>query len=233
VQAFGHSLMESREVEAFVELVRPLGDRISLGMTLLRATAPGVPDVYEGDELELLALVDPDNRRPVDWEVRRRALADPPPKLRVLREALALRARRPDAFVHDYEPVEAGEGVCAYRRGDSVLVAVPIREGRNVRPTARLARPPPGPPGPPPRARLTPVPRGHVRCQAPDNGQRGHVRRAGTRPRCGDPRRGDGHVRCQVPPCPNRTGGSVVLVAGCCGAVSRPPASRGRLRAEG
>ena len=46
-------------------------------MTLLKLTAPGVPDLYWGDELELLALVDPDNRRPVDWDERRRALGDP------------------------------------------------------------------------------------------------------------------------------------------------------------
>ena len=102
-------------------------------MTLLRATAPGVPDIYQGDELELLALVDPDNRRPVDWDARRRALADPPPKLRVLREALALRARQADAFEHGYEPVEAGDGVVAYRRGP-VLVAVPVRADAAVDP---------------------------------------------------------------------------------------------------
>ena len=46
-----------------------------LGTTLLKLTVPGVPDLYQGDELPLLALVDPDNRRPVDWELRRRALA--------------------------------------------------------------------------------------------------------------------------------------------------------------
>jgi (1->4)-alpha-D-glucan 1-alpha-D-glucosylmutase len=104
-------------------------------MTLLRATAPGVPDIYQGDELELLALVDPDNRRPVDWDARGRALADPPPKLRVLREALALRARRPEAFAHRYEPVEAGDGVVAYRRGP-VLVAVPVRADAAFEPPA-------------------------------------------------------------------------------------------------
>ena len=45
-----------------------------LGTTLLKLTAPGVPDLYQGDELPYFALVDPDNRRPVDWEARRRAL---------------------------------------------------------------------------------------------------------------------------------------------------------------
>ena len=132
----------------------PAGDRIALGMTLLRATAPGVPDIYEGDELELLALVDPDNRRPVDWDLRRRALADPPPKLRVLREALALRARRPDAFGHEYERVDAGLGrvrLPARRLGPG---RGPDPRGRHLRPAPRLARPPPGPPGAPARTGL-------------------------------------------------------------------------------
>jgi (1->4)-alpha-D-glucan 1-alpha-D-glucosylmutase len=135
VQQRAHDFLESAEVERFVEFVRPLGERISLGMTLLRATAPGVPDVYQGDELELLALVDPDNRRPVDWDARRSALADPPPKLRVLREALALRGRRPGAFTHGYEPLEPADGVIAYRRGP-VLVAVPVRADAAFEPPA-------------------------------------------------------------------------------------------------
>ena len=46
--------------------------------SLLKLTAPGVPDIYGGDELEFLALVDPDNRRPVDFDARRRALAAGP-----------------------------------------------------------------------------------------------------------------------------------------------------------
>ena len=45
-------------------------DRISLGALVLRTTAPGVPDIYQGDELWNLLLVDPDNRRPVDWSLR-------------------------------------------------------------------------------------------------------------------------------------------------------------------
>ena len=85
------------------------GERVSLGMTLLKLTCPGVPDLYQGDELPYLALVDPDNRRPVDWEARRRALAspEPPAKLDLIRRTLALRARRPAAFAGSYEPLEA------------------------------------------------------------------------------------------------------------------------------
>ena len=67
-------------------------------MTLLKLTCPGVPDLYQGDELPFLALVDPDNRRPVDWELRRRLLAAgdaAPPKLDLIRRTLALRAARP------------------------------------------------------------------------------------------------------------------------------------------
>ena len=47
----------------------------SLTQTLLKLTVPGVPDLYQGTELWDLSLVDPDNRRPVDWETRARALA--------------------------------------------------------------------------------------------------------------------------------------------------------------
>ncbi len=117
--------------EGFEELagrVAAEGRRVSLAYTLLKLTVPGLPDIYQGDELESLNLVDPDNRRPVDWDERRRALADPPPKLRVIRAALDLRARRPEAFAGGYEPVDAGPDVCAFIRGDGeVLVAVRLR----------------------------------------------------------------------------------------------------------
>jgi (1->4)-alpha-D-glucan 1-alpha-D-glucosylmutase len=127
-EAIGHLYsVRPAGFERFAARVAGEGRRISLGMTLLKLTVPGVPDIYQGDELELLALVDPDNRRPVDWPARRRALADPPPKLQTIATALALRERRPEAFAGSYEPVEAGEGVCAFRRGGDVLVAVPVR----------------------------------------------------------------------------------------------------------
>jgi (1->4)-alpha-D-glucan 1-alpha-D-glucosylmutase len=112
--------------EAFAARIAEEGSRISLGMTLLKATAPGVPDVYQGDELESLNLVDPDNRRPVDWDARRRALERPPPKLQVLLAALALRSRRE---LGPYRPLEAGSDVCAFFRGDEVAVVVPLRRG--------------------------------------------------------------------------------------------------------
>ena len=63
------------ELEAFVAAGRRrVGEAAALGQTLLKLTAPGVPDLYQGDELWCLSLVDPDNRRPVDWAALRPAL---------------------------------------------------------------------------------------------------------------------------------------------------------------
>jgi (1->4)-alpha-D-glucan 1-alpha-D-glucosylmutase len=124
--------------EAFAARVAEEGRRAGLGQLLLKLTSPGVPDVYQGDELEALNLVDPDNRRPVDFATRGAALerlrAGEPPrdygerKLDLIRRALSLRARRADAFAGAYEPLEAGPGVCAYTRGGEVLVVVPVRD---------------------------------------------------------------------------------------------------------
>jgi (1->4)-alpha-D-glucan 1-alpha-D-glucosylmutase len=123
--------------DAVVAKVAERGERIALAQTLLRLTVPGVPDVYQGDELWALSLVDPDNRRPVDWAARRRALdalrdgAEPTretAKLHLIHRALALRARRPDAFAGEYVPVPAGDDVVAFLRGDDVLVAAAVRD---------------------------------------------------------------------------------------------------------
>ena len=116
----------------------PRGEEAALGQTLLKLTAPGVPDIYQGDELWCLSLVDPDNRRPVDWDRRRRLLdgllAGEPPrretaKLFLIHRALALRARRPEAFAGSYRPLDAGARAFAYARGDAVIAAMPIRAG--------------------------------------------------------------------------------------------------------
>ena len=97
-------------------------------------------DIYNGDELFSYSLVDPDNRRPVDWDARRAALhaarAGEAPtretvKLHLTWRALALKARRfEDAFAAGaaYRPLEAGPGVCAYVRGTGVLVVAPLRD---------------------------------------------------------------------------------------------------------
>jgi (1->4)-alpha-D-glucan 1-alpha-D-glucosylmutase len=124
------------ELERFVQRVAREGEPSAVGQTLLKLTAPGVPDVYQGDELWALSLVDPDNRRPVDWERRREALAElragaeptrETIKMFVIHRALELRARRPEAFAGGYMPVAAGERCCGFLRDYSVLAATAIR----------------------------------------------------------------------------------------------------------
>jgi (1->4)-alpha-D-glucan 1-alpha-D-glucosylmutase len=102
----------------------------ALGQKLLALTVPGVPDVYQGTELLDDSLVDPDNRRPVDYARRREALSSlRDAKMGVVAAALRLRRRRPDTFLSGgYTPVLAegagAEHLVAFLRGDDVLVAV-------------------------------------------------------------------------------------------------------------
>jgi (1->4)-alpha-D-glucan 1-alpha-D-glucosylmutase len=129
----------------FARRVAEAGERSSLAQLLIKLTAPGIADIYQGDELVSLSLVDPDNRRPVDWERRRAALTavrdgsapdDPDSrKLRLIVAALDLRKRKPDAFTGSYEPVDAGDDAIAYIRGGAVFVAAAIR------PNAQLPQP--------------------------------------------------------------------------------------------
>jgi (1->4)-alpha-D-glucan 1-alpha-D-glucosylmutase len=134
------------QMDAFVRpLVQP-GRVTSLAQTLLKLTCPGVPDIYQGAELWTSSLVDPDNRRPVDYEQRRRLLADLEsggpeeilarmeeglPKLWLIRQALRLRARRPEPFGVNgaYRPLPASGDraahVVAFTRGDAVATIVP------------------------------------------------------------------------------------------------------------
>jgi (1->4)-alpha-D-glucan 1-alpha-D-glucosylmutase len=141
VKAFCRGLYEHEaflaDFEPFADAVARAGERSALGQLLLKLTVPGLPDIYNGDELRSLSLVDPDNRRPVDWDARRAALAalndgaEPDRetiKLLVIQRALALRAKRPEAFAGAYTRVDGGESVCAFARGDGeVLVVVPVR----------------------------------------------------------------------------------------------------------
>ncbi|WP_217142142.1 malto-oligosyltrehalose synthase [Streptomyces sp. AC627_RSS907] len=112
-------------VAAFRDALEPHIRANVLGTALTHLTMPGVPDLYQGTEGEYLALVDPDNRRPVDFPP-----AGPGDKAAVTRAALALRARRPEAFGHaaTYEPLSA-EGPAAahcvaFARSGEVLTAV-------------------------------------------------------------------------------------------------------------
>jgi (1->4)-alpha-D-glucan 1-alpha-D-glucosylmutase len=102
----------------------------ALGQKLIQLTAPGIPDVYQGTELWEDSLVDPDNRRAVDFDVRRAALATlEHPKLRVTSAALKLRRRRPDTFLSGgYSPIfatgDARDHFVGFSRGNDVLVGV-------------------------------------------------------------------------------------------------------------
>ena len=127
------------DFEPFAARVAAAGELHSLRQTVLKLTVPGLPDVYQGDELVALSLVDPDNRRTVDWARRRALLAAlrdgaapdgaDARKLWLIRELLALRARRPEAFAGTYTPLDAGADAVAFLRGDDVAVALPLREG--------------------------------------------------------------------------------------------------------
>jgi (1->4)-alpha-D-glucan 1-alpha-D-glucosylmutase len=131
-------------VEHFVGRIRSAGYSNSLSAKLLQLTMPGVPDVYQGTELWDLSLVDPDNRRPVDFELRRQMLADleagalpdidesGAAKLLVTSRALRLRRDRPDLFT-SYRPVTAQGSVArhlvAFDRGGAVAVATRLPIG--------------------------------------------------------------------------------------------------------
>jgi (1->4)-alpha-D-glucan 1-alpha-D-glucosylmutase len=151
VRRFLESILRSDEfVKELDQFVAPLVDpgRVNaLTQVVLRLLAPGVPDTYQGTELWDSSLVDPDNRRPVDYSARTEMLAalagrtaadawrddrdSGAPKLAVIHECLQLRARHPDAFGPDssYSPhtVEGADAdhVVAFTRGTSIAVAVP------------------------------------------------------------------------------------------------------------
>jgi (1->4)-alpha-D-glucan 1-alpha-D-glucosylmutase len=132
------------EIDAFVTRIAPFGWSNSLSQKLLQLTMPGVPDVYQGTELWDLSLVDPDNRRPVDYALRRQLLAaldsgevpavDDSGAAKLLVVSRTLRARRdhPDWFA-GYAPVEvtgsAADHLVAYDRGGVVVVATRLPVG--------------------------------------------------------------------------------------------------------
>jgi len=127
------------EVEAFVAGLLEPGRANALALALLKLTSPGVPDLYQGTELWTLSLVDPDNRRPVDFAERRRLLEQSRhitaveawrvhagsglPKLLLTRRALQLRRRCPELFDArgDYTPLPArgarADHAVAFARG--------------------------------------------------------------------------------------------------------------------
>ncbi len=128
-------------VEAFVAETSGAALANSLVQTGLRYTIPGVPDCYQGCELADFTMVDPDNRRPVDFARRSRLLAQGPPshpKLKLISELLQLRREAPELFASgSYEPLEVkGE------RADHVL-AFQRRHGGSVLTCAFVLRCPP------------------------------------------------------------------------------------------
>ena len=132
------------DLAAFVAPLVAPGRVTALAQTLLKLTGPGIPDLYQGTELWDLSLVDPDNRRPVDFARRQALLAaldgltpaailaradEGLPKLHVIRAALAARTREPAVFAGDYLPLEA-EGdrarhVVAFVRSGQAIAIVP------------------------------------------------------------------------------------------------------------
>lgn len=119
------------EVTAFVQQLDEAARCDAVAQKLLALTVPGIPDVYQGTELFDDSLVDPDNRRPVDFALRRTELNTlSHPKIRVVAAALRSRRERPDTYLSgDYTPVvaegPAADHVVAFRRGTDVLVVVP------------------------------------------------------------------------------------------------------------
>ena len=101
---------------------------------MLRLTSPGLPDVYQGDEFWSLNLVDPDNRRPIDWARRYRARDQATPtretmKFHLVRRVLRVRAAHADAFAASYEPLDLGPDRVGFVLGGKIRVVVPLRPG--------------------------------------------------------------------------------------------------------
>lgn len=128
VKAFVHSF-DARPSQAFVKRIEHTARGISLAWTALKLTLPGVPDFYQGTELWNFALVDPDNRRPVDYALRARSLEAPAPPLRedelgltrltLIRRLLTLRRERPQLFT-GYEPIQSD--AFTFSRGNGGLI---------------------------------------------------------------------------------------------------------------
>ena len=138
------------EIAAFATRLAPAGAVNSLSQTVLRLTAPGIPDLYQSTEFWDFSLVDPDNRRPVDFAAREAALdADgSPPELlahwrdgrvkqAILHRVLLLRARLPGLFTAGaYVPIKA-EGPAA----DHVVAFARVHDGGAVIVAASRCRP--------------------------------------------------------------------------------------------
>lgn len=125
-------------VRDFVDSILEPGRVVSLAQALIKLTAPGVPDLYQGTELWSLSLVDPDNRRPVDYGLRRRLLAEVSnarpeqvlarmdegvPKLWMIQRALSVEAK--GCYQALTAEGEHAEHVVAFGRGGTLVTIVP------------------------------------------------------------------------------------------------------------
>jgi (1->4)-alpha-D-glucan 1-alpha-D-glucosylmutase len=154
-QAFTEKLLTGEDGELLraalaktVSSIAAAGALNGLAQTLLRMTVPGVPDLYQGNEFWDFSLVDPDNRRPVDYAAREQALQEPLPPVELLThwrdgrikqaliaQVLNVRAEHAGLFRHgSYQALEVlGEqahNVLAFAReheGRHAIVIVPIR----------------------------------------------------------------------------------------------------------
>lgn len=164
VRGFVEIALSPRPENRFLALFRrfdaqiaPDGIRNGLIMTTLKLTAPGIPDIYQGAELWEQSMVDPDNRRPVDFQLRRQLLAESPAdaplppgstwrdgriKLALTQKLLRFRMTDPELFARgSYEPlaVSGSDHVCAFLRrlGERAIVVVAaLWPWRELRPFA-------------------------------------------------------------------------------------------------
>jgi (1->4)-alpha-D-glucan 1-alpha-D-glucosylmutase len=145
------------DLEAFVMDVLAVTGPATLAQTLLKLTAPGIPDLYQGTELLDLSLVDPDNRRPVDYNLRRKLLNEACElatfdqaleandsqlaKIWLTQRVLETRRQHLAAFGGDYEPLyaEGDDQTLAFLRGGEVLSVACTRGRPGV--SARLQLP--------------------------------------------------------------------------------------------
>lgn len=160
VRDFIASLLESSRQNQFPHLIAPLAAHVarigmvnSLAQTVLKLTSPGVPDIYQGTELWDFSLVDPDNRRPVDYALRKKHLAslavvspsqlleqwrDGRVKMFAIQRLLALRREFPDLFSQGSCAPLFAEGhfaghVVAFERkhrAHRMVVVVPIQSDK-------------------------------------------------------------------------------------------------------
>ena len=158
VHQFTRSILDPGESSAFLEDLDQLQKKVawfgtfnSLSQTVLKLGSPGVADVYQGNELWDFSLVDPDNRRPVDFELRQRHLRsilastdrkklardllkardDGRIKLYLSQRLLCLRRERPRLFVGGgYSPLRGGAHVAAFARsaeGQVLVIAAAVQ----------------------------------------------------------------------------------------------------------